>query len=150
MKSITEFPQSTLLKVLAAKSALTTEGKTPEEITTAMGESLKMEGDKLKFAMAAADLAAGKTAVRRVLVASIADGETPPAKYQKVEDNYYLVETLEPMKPKEVAAPSKFGRGGPRKGGQQGGGAKSSPWGASPEEIAAKKKASAAAAAAKK
>ncbi len=149
MKSITEFPHSTLQKVLAAKASLATEGKTPEEITTAMGETLKLEGDKLKFALAAADLAAGKTAVRRVLVASIAEGEAPPAKYQKVEDNYYLVETLEPLKPKEVAAPSKFGRGGPRKGGQ-GSGPKTSPWGASPEEIAAKKKASEAAKAAAK
>lgn len=150
MKSITEFPHSTLQKVLAAKAAITTEGKTPEEITAAMGESLKLEGDKLKFALAAADLAAGKTAVRRVLVASIAEGEAAPAKYQKVEDNYYLVETLEPMKPKEAAAaPSKFGKGGPRKGGQ-GSGPKTSPWGASPEEIAAKKKASEAAKAAAK
>ncbi len=148
MKSITEFPNSTLQKVLAAKAAIVTEGKTPEEITAAMGESLKLEGDKLKFALAAADLAVGKTAVRRVLVASIAEGEAPPAKYQKVEDNYYLVETLEPLKPKETAAPSKFGRGGPRKGAQ--GGPKTSPWGASPEEIAAKKKASEAAKAANK
>ena len=54
MKSITEFPNSTLQKVLAAKAAIATEGKTPEEITAAMGESLKLEGDKLKFALAAA------------------------------------------------------------------------------------------------
>lgn len=148
MKSITEFPHSTLQKVLAAKTALAAEGKSPEEIATAMGETLKLEGDKLKYALAAADLAAGKNAVRRVLVASIAEGEAPPAKYQKVEDNYYLVETLEPVKPKEQAAPSKFGRGGPRKGGQ--GGPKTSPWGMSPEEIAAKKERSAAAQAAKK
>ncbi len=151
MKSITEFGQPILQKVLTAKAALVSEGKTAEEIAASMGESFKLEGDKLKFILAAADLVADKKAVRRVLVASIAEGETAPAKYQKIEDNYYLVETLEPMKPAAVAAPAGKGggRGGPRKGGNTSG-PKSSPWGASPEEIAAKKKASAQAALAKK
>ncbi len=154
MKSITEFGSPILQKFLTAKAALASEGKTPEEISTSMGETFKLEGDKLKFIMAAADLVADKKAVRRVLVASIAEGETPPPKYQKIEDNYYLVETLEPMKaPTTAAAPSKGGgRGGPprKSGGGGSQGPKSSPWGASPEEIAAKKKASAAAAIAKK
>lgn len=150
MKSITEFASPILQKVLAAKAILTSEGKSAEEIATSMGESFKLEGDKLKYILAAADLVADKKAVRRVLVASIAEGETPPAKYQKVEDNYYLVETLEPIKAPIIATSTKGGgRGGPRKGGNQGG-PKSSPWGASPEEIAAKKKASAQAALAKK
>ena len=150
MKSITEFAQPILQKVLAAKAALVSEGKSAEEISASMGESFKLEGDKLKFILAAADLVADKKMVRRVLVASVAEGETAPPKYQKIEENYYLVETLEPVKAPVAAAPSKGGnRGGPRKGGNSSG-PKSSPWGASPEEIAAKKKASALAALAKK
>ena len=69
MKSITEFAQPILQKVLTAKAALVSEGKTAEEIATSMGESFKLEGDKLKFILAAADLVADKKAVRRVLVA---------------------------------------------------------------------------------
>lgn len=141
MKSITEFSQPTLQKVLAAKAALA--GKTPEEITAGLGETLKLEGDKLKFAMAAADLIADKKAVRRVVVVSFAEGEVAPAKYQQVEDTHYLVETLEPAKPAAAApvAPGKGGRGGGFKKDNKSG-PKSSPWGASPEEIEAKKKAS--------
>jgi hypothetical protein len=147
MKSITEFAMPTLTKFSTAKAALTTEGKTPEEISAALGESFKLEGDKLKFIMAASDLAAGKPSVRRVVVVSFAEGEVAPAKYQKIEETHYLVETLEPVKaPVAAAAPTKGGgRGGPRKGGG-GDRPKSSPWGMSPEEVAAKKKASAEAA----
>lgn len=153
MKSITEFSQPILLKVLAAKAALATEGKTPEEIATSLGETFKVEGEKLKYIQAAADLVVGKTSVRRVLVASFAEGETAPAKYQKIEETHYLVETLDLAKPAPVAAAAsgKGGRGGPRQGGgKSAGGPKTSPWGASPEEIEAKKKASKAAALAKK
>ncbi len=154
MKSITEFSQPTLQKFLAAKATLTAEGKNPEEIMTAIGESFKMEGDKLKFIFAAADLVVEQKAFRRVLVASIAEGEAAPAKYTKVEDNYYLVETMDMFKPMTAAAAPAgkgFGRGGGQRGGGKASGApKSSPWGASPEEIAAKKKASALAAQAKK
>lgn len=153
MKSITEFAQPILQKVLAAKTALASEGKSPEEIATSLGETFKVEGDKLKYIQAAADLVVGKPSVRRVLVTSFAEGETAPAKYQKIEDTHYLVETLELIKPAPAAAaaPGKGGRGGPRQGGNKsGGGPKGSPWGASPEEIEAKKKASKAAALAKK
>jgi hypothetical protein len=152
MKSITEFAQPILQKVLAAKAALTTEGKTAEEISASVGESFKLEGEKLKYVLAAADLVDGKTAVRRVLVASFAEGETAPVKYQKIEETHYLVEMLELAK---VAAPvatklgARGGNSGPRKAGGPSG-PKTSPWGASPEEIAAKKKSSAAAAIAKK
>ena len=144
MKSITEFQMPTLLKFSNAKAALVTAGKTEEEIAAALGETFKVEGDKLKYMTAASDLAASKTNVRRVIVASFAEGETAPAKYQKVDETHYLVETLEPVKAATPVAPTKGGRGapgGPRKGGG-GDRPKSSPWGMSPEEVAAKKKAS--------
>lgn len=153
MKSITEFALPMLQKVQTAKAALTAEGKTAEEMSASIGETFKLEGDKLKFAIAAADLTVDKSSVRRVMVVTFAEGEQVPPKYQKVEETYYLVETLEPVKVAMATAPAKTqGRGGgPRKGG--GGGSdrpKTSPWGASPEEIALKKKASLAAQQAKK
>ncbi len=156
MKSITEFSQPTLQKFLAAKAALTAEGKTAEETMAAIGESMKLEGDKLKFIFAAGDLVVEQKAFKRVLVASIAEGEAAPAKYTKVEDNYYMIETMDMFKPMSAAAaPAAKGgarggqRGGPG-GGKNSGAPKSSPWGASPEEIAAKKKQSQLAAQAKK
>lgn len=151
MKSITEFAQPILRKVLTAKAALLAEGKTAEEFEASIGETLKLEGEKLKYALTAADLVADKKSVRRVIVASFAEGETAPAKYQKIDETYYLVETLDLTPVMATVTPQKGGKpGGPRKG--QGGskGPKSSPWGASPEEIEAKKKASILAAQAKK
>lgn len=141
MKSITEFAPPILQKVSTAKAALTAEGKTPEEISAAIGESFKYEGDKLKYVLAAADLIQGKNSVRRVMVSTFAEGENVPSKYQKVEDTYYLIETMETTKIDMTAAAKGAGRGGPRK---RTDGPKSSPWGMSPEELAAKKKGNAA------
>lgn len=137
MKSITEFQPATLQKVLAAKNSLAAEGKTAEEISAAIGETFKYEGDKIKYALAAAELAKDKTAIRRVLVASFAEGEKPTANYQQVEDTYYMVETFN-AKPAviEKADPRNARRGG----GNKQGGAKGSPWGMTPEEKAAKNK----------
>lgn len=137
MKSITEFQPATLLKVLAAKTALTAEGKTAEEISAAIGETFKYEGDKIKYALAAAELAKDKTSIRRVLVATFAEGEKPAPNYQQVEDTYYMVEAFN-------AKPVVFEKAdtrGPRRGGDKNkGGPKGSPWGMSPEEKAAKNK----------
>ena len=137
MKSITEFQPSTLLKVLAAKTALTAEGKTAEEISAAIGETFKYEGDKIKYALAAAELAKDKTSIRRVLVATFAEGEKPAPNYQQVEDIYYMVEAFN-AKPVVM---EKADARGPRRGGDKNkSGPKSSPWGMSPEEKAAKNK----------
>lgn len=136
MKSITEFQPSTLQKVLSVKTTLTAEGKTAEEISAAIGETFKYEGDKIKHALAAADLAKDKQAIRRVLVVSFAEGETPSSNYQKVEDSYYMLETFNA---KPFVAEKTDSRG-PRRGGGKQGGPKGSPWGMSPEEKAAKNK----------
>ncbi|MCM2353196.1 MAG: hypothetical protein NDI63_06215 [Pseudobdellovibrio sp.] len=137
MKSITEFQFPTLQKILTAKTTLTAEGKSPEEVATAIGESFKYEGDKLKYALAASDLVAGKTSVRRVLVASANEGETPAANYQQVDGTYYQIESFNA---KPYVAPAKTDvRGGGKKGGRRDG-PKGSPWGMSPEELAHKNK----------
>lgn len=138
MKAVTEFPNVTLTKGLAAKNALTAEGKSPEEIQQSIGESFKYEAEKLKYFLAAMDVAAQNTTnLRRVLVVGLAENETAPAKAVKVEEHYYLPEFLVMASAKP--AEGKDGKGG-RRGGKGKGGPKSSPWGLSPEEEAAKKK----------
>ena len=138
MKSITEFQPATLQKILATKTALTAEGKTAEEIIAAVGETFKYEGDKIKYALAAAELAKDKTSVRRVLVASFGEGENPAPNYQMVEDVYYMVESFN-AKPVVI---EKADARGPRRGGGKNNKSapKGSPWGMTPEEKAAKNK----------
>jgi hypothetical protein len=136
MKAVTEFPSFTLTKAVQSKSNLVTEGKTPEEIQASIGESFKLEGDKLKYFMNAIDVAnTHKENLKRVLVVSLNEGEATPAKAVKVDELYYIPEPLVTARP--PTDPKKGGRGGHRKGGDR---PKSSPWGLSPEEKAAKNK----------
>lgn len=138
MKSISEFQSFTLQKIAAAKNQLLADGKTPEEVSAAIGETFKLEGDKLRYALAAADLIKDKPSVRRVVIVGFAEGETIGPKYQKVDEDYYLVDMIE-TRPSAPAAADK--RGGARRGGgNKPSGPKSSPWGMSPEEKAAKNK----------
>lgn len=142
MKAITEFPSFVLSKGLAAKTALTTEGKSPEEVSAKLGETFKFEGDKLKHFLAAIDLSATAKDLKRIMVVGLAEGETAPAKAVKVEEHYYIPESLILSAPAKPAADAKGGRGGKGggRGGKSGGGPKGSPWGMSPEEKAAKNK----------
>ncbi len=141
MKSVTEFWMINLGKGLAAKTALAAEGKTPEEIQQSMGETFKMEGDKLKHFINAVEVASQNAEkLSRVLVVSLAEGETIPQKAVKVEEHYYVPEFEKAPKPKVEAGKSDGkgkGRGGEKRKGS--GGPKESPWGLSPEQKAAKK-----------
>lgn len=139
MKSVTEFPNWTLTKGLQAKAALTSEGKTPEEVQTSLGETFKYEGDKLKHFVNAIEVAgANPDKLKRVMVVTYGEGEPVPPKATKVEEHHYVPEFLIENKP---AAPAeKGGRGGGRGGKGKERGPKSSPWGLSPEEKAAKNK----------
>lgn len=141
MKSITEFAIFTLNKGLAAKAALAAEGKSAEEIQTSLGETFKLEGDKLKYFVNALDVAGqNQQNLKRVFVISLNEGENAPPKATQVEELHYVPEFLNTVKP-VAASDAKGGRGG--KGGRGAGrGEKkgSSPWGMSPEEKAAKNK----------
>lgn len=150
MKAMSEFPAHVLTKGLAAKAALVAEGKSEEEISTAIGEAFKFADNKLKYFLDATGVVADKTEnLYRVRVVTFAEGETVPEGAVQLNEVYYIVDFFTGKtgaKPVTVkAAPA--GRGGGKK--DQKKGPKSSPWGLSPEEIAAKKEASLRASAAK-
>lgn len=148
MRAVTEFPTNLLTKGIAAKTALTAEGKTPEEIQASLGETFKFEGDKLKHFFNSLDVAAANmTDLRRVLVVGLSEGEKAPAKAVQVEEGFYVPEFIIKAMPKPAESADPKGRGGrPGGGGRSGAGGrgsdkpKSSPWGLTPEEKAAKNK----------
>ena len=139
MKAVTEFPNYTINKAIAAKAALATEGKTPEEIQLALGTTFKYEGDKLGHFVRAVEVAEKKPdELKRVMVISLNEGENPPPRAEKIEDHYYVPEYYTPVKA-PVAEEKGKGKGRGKGGGKRdGGGSKSSPWGLTPEEKQAK------------
>lgn len=154
MKSVTEFPVHKLMKGLDQKAKLAAEGKSPEEVATAIGEAFKYEGDKIKFFLAACDVAEqNKEKLARVLVVQLAEGETAPPKSVKVEEHTYVpdfaVEARKPVMEKfnPNANKGKGGRDGGGRGKGGGGRPKETPWGVIPEQKETKKPAQAAAAA---
>jgi hypothetical protein len=144
MKSVTEFASFTLKAGLTAKSALATEGKSPEDVQAGLGEKFKFEGDKLKHFVHALDVAEKNLEdLKRIIVVSLADGEKPQAKAVQVDEHHYVPEFHVTQKISHAKKDSgKGGRGGKGRGGRDGGGRaeKESPWGLSPEQKAAKNK----------
>lgn len=140
MKSVTEFPSFKLVKGQQAKTALAAEGKSPEEVSTAIGEQFKLEGDKLKFFIAACEVAAQNAdKLARVLVCSLNEGEATPPKATKIEDHVYVPEFMKEAKPIQMTRTNP--KGGPKGGPKKQSGPKESPWGLSPEQKLAKKNA---------
>lgn len=147
MRLVTEFASFTLVKGLSTRAALLAEGKSPEEVETSLGETFKLEGDKLKHFVNSLDVAAANAdKLKRVVVLSLNEGENAPAKATKIDDVYYGPEFLAAPRPAPEKTDAKGGgrggrggggRGGP--GGRGSGAPKSSPWGMTPEEKAAKK-----------
>lgn len=144
MKSVGEFSSLKLADGVKAKAALAAEGKTPEEISTALGEKFKYEGDKLTYFVAALEIAEKSTEkLFAVKVGRLNEGEKAPNGSTVVEDICYVAETY-PSADKKAAPPTtgkSIVRGAQRTGGKPGGGkgkGKDSPWGISPEEKEAK------------
>lgn len=145
MKAVTEFPSFTLNKAIQMKTALTTEGKTPDEIKENLGQNFKLEGEKLGYFMQSIEVATTNSQnLKRVMVVKLNEGESAPAKAVENEGVHYVPEFLiQPNTAPKADANAKGGRGGRQGGGRGGKGSnapKSSPWGLSPEEKAAKNK----------
>jgi hypothetical protein len=91
MRTVTEFWNHTLFKGLQAKAILLEQGKTPEEVQTSIGESFKMDGDKLKHFMNAMEVAEkNREKLSRVQVFALNEGEAAPEAAVKLEESYYL------------------------------------------------------------
>lgn len=118
MKTLTEFASLHLKNAAKTKQELTTAGKTAEELPAALGEALKIEGDKLTFLLHALELVQAKLAdLKRVIVFTLAETEKPPANATKHGEHYYLVEFYPSAQSQnERNAPSKDGKDG--KGGR--------------------------------
>lgn len=136
MRSVTEFPVFTLNQGLKTRTSLADAGKTPEEIQTSLGESFKLEGERLKHFINALEVAGQHPQnLKRVVVVKLAEGESAPEKASLVEEHHYIPEFLVEAKP-AVAKDDGKGRRGKGRGGRS---EKSSPWGLSPEQKAEKK-----------
>lgn len=151
MKAVTEFSNFKLQQGLKAKTELAAGGKSPEEIEAGLGETMKLEGEKLKYFVNALEVATPNLEkLTRVVVMSANEGEAGPAKATQIDNFFYVTEFVPTAKPAAEKTDDRGGRGGGRGGrGGPGGGKgrggdrpKTSPWGLSPEEIEAKKQAS--------
>ena len=149
MKSVTEFSGLKLADGIKAKAALTAEGKTPEEVTTSLGEQFKFADEKLKCFVTAVEIAEKFTEKLFVVkVSKLNEGQNPPPQGKVIEDLCYVAVPFPNLNEKKAEAPvananAKGGgrpgnRGGGKPGGKGGGKPKDSPWGISPEEKEAK------------
>jgi len=112
MKTLTEFPAFNLKNAAKAKQDLVAAGKTPEELPAALGETLKVEGDKLTHLMNALETAGEKfNDLKRVVVFSLVEGEKAPQGAQQKGEHYYSAEYYPPLEPKG---------GKPARGGEKG------------------------------
>ena len=108
MKTITEFFVADLLNTLKMVEELSKAGKTPEEITQAVGEATKREGDKLKFFMNAVESIRKRAqGLKRVVVLQAGETDKVPEHAEKRDEYVYLPEYY-PAMPDE-----KRGRGRP-------------------------------------
>lgn len=93
MKTITEFSGFQVAAALKSSTELSTSGKTPEEISQAMAESYKLEGDKLKLFTDALDFAKGRPeSLKRIVVLALAEGEKAPDKAYEKDGKVFLME----------------------------------------------------------
>lgn len=148
MKTITEFAPINLKNAAKTQQELQASGKAPEEMPQALGEALKLEGDRLTFLTNALEATNGKfDDLKRVLVVSLNEGEKAPSGATQKGDHFYIVEYYPPIAKKgakgpEMRGPGKGGRdrkggrrgkgrggdrGGDRRGGREGSGKPASP-----------------------
>lgn len=128
MKTITEFDSFRLKNAGQKAQELAAAGKTPEECAQAIGEELKMEGDKLKMFMNALEIVKTRgQGLKRIVVMTVGEGEKTPAGAEKKDDHFYLAEFF-PLPPEQQNGRRRRGgrgdgrRDGGRKGGRKGGG----------------------------
>jgi hypothetical protein len=115
-KTLTEFDGFRIRNAATTKAELVKAGKTAEELSAAMGEALKLDGDKLTLLLAALDVAEGRQAsLKRVVVYAPEEGKPAPSGAIEKDGKYFLAEFFYVPQ----AQPKRHGRGderGERKG----------------------------------
>ncbi len=122
MKTITEFSGIAIRHALKTADELRAGGKTAEELSQALGEALKVEGDKLKLTLAAMEIAQAKPNgipdLKRVMVYALHEGETAPTQTTEKEGHQFICEYLPSLHPKQS---DRRGAGAPGEQGEKGG-----------------------------
>lgn len=111
MKTVTEFPSHLLTRGIEAKVTLLGQGKTPEEIQVSLGETFKLEGDRLKHFFNALDVAAQNAGLLRMMVMTLGEGEKAPPKAVAIEEHLYVPEFLVLAQPRSMERDSRGGKG---------------------------------------
>jgi hypothetical protein len=115
MKTLTEFPVFNLKNAVKVKQELLAGGKTAEELPQALGEALKLEGDRLNLILNAIELAEKDLEdLKRVVVYSLAEGEKAPPRSVQKGDHCFLVEYYAPLVKNEPRDKKDHGPGKPR------------------------------------
>lgn len=99
MKTITEFLGVQIKNAAKTIEELTAAGKTAEELPAALGEAVKMEGDKLKFLMNAVEVSKqgskkGIDNLKRVVVIQLGENEKAPYGAIKKDEQCYVIEMI--------------------------------------------------------
>lgn len=125
MKTITEFSGNTLKTVLKTRQELLATGKTPEELTAALSEALKLEGEKLTLTLNAAEIVEKKSNnLKRVVVWTLQEGEKAPKGMLQKGDHYFVVEYFPGAPERKPGRDRRDSRDRPGRGGKKGGGRK--------------------------
>lgn len=103
MKTITEFDGFKLAAAQKTKTEFLASGKTAEELPQAMGEALKLEGDRLGYLLSALEIAEGREHLKRVVVWTLNEGETAPKNAVQKGDKYYTAEFFFIPQPKRAS-----------------------------------------------
>ncbi len=106
MKTITEFHATRIKSAIQTQKQLSEAGKTAEELPAALGEALKLEGDKLQLllnALAALEErdAAGKKSqdLKRVVAYTAQEGEKTQAGLIQKGEHWFSIEYYPPLNP---------------------------------------------------
>ena len=120
MKTLTEFDGFSLKNAHAKKQELVGAGKTAEELPQALGEALKVEGDRLTYLLSALELIEGKPeGIKRVVVYAVEEGKPAPKGTVQKGEKHFLAEYFFVPQAKRPDREGRHGRGG-RDGGGKG------------------------------
>ncbi|MGK5085441.1 hypothetical protein WDW37_19305 [Bdellovibrionota bacterium FG-1] len=121
MKTITEFAAPYLKNAAQVKADLTAAGKTAEELPAAIGEMLKLEGDKLTYLLNALDFMGNRTNdLKRILVSALNEGETAPSGAKQIGERVYAIEFYAGLQKPQAPQHERDGDRKGRKGGRHG------------------------------